>query len=460
MNNNVNTKESSSGVRDDFMVQPPCCCVERDTQANKDMSESFMKIFFILLFLLFVVTSSGFSQHLWDLHLVSENYTGVANDTSRQNLRKLMKDEKSVNAALLLAYYHGEQDQLFILDSLRSWAYADTLPFNTFHYFNYQRVRGYFGDEGAIQGFDTLIRYNGFISTSIKLNAIYFLTEAGIFSYFDTVLNAYKKDGIIKQTARVVMGEYGKNQNYSTQIKLILENEIRDSTDYVAFMVSATVLAKFDKQSARSILEDLFYTNSGIYRSNLFHGLKKIDPEGQPERSIWAGPNEPDPYLRSEYYPGVGFIEGNLWAKRYYEPFFINFMLRQIQVEQSNLVRSEIKSFLDAFAPIKPIDSITIVGLLDTLISYKHQIAGYNWLSDSNFVIELDSFLSNALGYLSQGDSNNCYRQIKLFQEKVDEEYRDSLDEDNKTITLEGWKFLYYNAQYLLDRLLTSEKQK
>jgi hypothetical protein len=51
------------------------------------------------------------------------------------------------------------------------------------------------------------------------------------------------------------------------------------------------------------------------------------------------------------------------------------------------------------------------------------------------------------------GDSNNCARQIKLFQQKVDEEYRDSLGGDNKTVTIEGWKFLYYNAKYILERL-------
>jgi len=100
-----------------------------------------------------------------------------------------------------------------------------------------------------------------------------------------------------------------------------------------------------------------------------------------------------------------------------------------------------------------PPDSVLVLARLDSLISTKHEIAGYNWVSDGNFVNYLDSLLTNARNHLTSGDSNNCARQIKVFQQRVDEEYRDSLDGDTRTINLEGWKFLYYNAQYILARL-------
>jgi hypothetical protein len=126
----------------------------------------------------------------------------------------------------------------------------------------------------------------------------------------------------------------------------------------------------------------------------------------------------------------------------------------RILVEQSVHIKYAINSFfLDDFIPIFFYGSVSTFIQLDSLASTKHQIAAYNWLGDNNFVTELDSFLTNARSYLSSGDLINCARQVKIFQQKVDEEYRDSLDGDNKRVTIEGWKFLYYNAQYLLARL-------
>jgi hypothetical protein len=103
--------------------------------------------------------------------------------------------------------------------------------------------------------------------------------------------------------------------------------------------------------------------------------------------------------------------------------------------------------------PPVPDSSKSILQIIDTLVAYKHRLASYNWLGDQSFVNELDSNLTSAKNYIVSGDSNNCARQIKLFQQKVDEEYRDSLGGDNKTVTIEGWKFLYYNAKYILERL-------
>lgn len=96
---------------------------------------------------------------------------------------------------------------------------------------------------------------------------------------------------------------------------------------------------------------------------------------------------------------------------------------------------------------------------IDSLMTYLPDVAQFNWLSDQTFVDELDGYLTTARNYLVQGDSNNTARQIKLFQQKVNEEYTDSLDGDTKRVTIEGRKFLYYNAQYILDRLPTPPPQ-
>ncbi|MBI3195612.1 MAG: hypothetical protein HYZ34_14265 [Ignavibacteriae bacterium] len=90
---------------------------------------------------------------------------------------------------------------------------------------------------------------------------------------------------------------------------------------------------------------------------------------------------------------------------------------------------------------------------IDSLISLKHQVAAYGWLGNQDFIDELDANLDSAKIYILQGDSVNCRRLIKFFQNKVDEEYNDSLDGDTREVKMGGWQFLYWNAEYILNRL-------
>jgi len=121
--------------------------------------------------------------------------------------------------------------------------------------------------------------------------------------------------------------------------------------------------------------------------------------------------------------------------------------------EPDTTTRLLVNLALQSFLPPIPKSDISTQTLIDSLIQIEDEVQAYSWLGDQNLVIELDSNLTNAKNYLLSGDSSNCYRQIKIFQHKLDEEYRDSLDGDTKRVTIEGWKFLYYNAQYILARL-------
>jgi len=121
--------------------------------------------------------------------------------------------------------------------------------------------------------------------------------------------------------------------------------------------------------------------------------------------------------------------------------------------EQDSVNKRWIGYSLRTFKPPVPSFSISALVLLDTLASCKHQMLALNWLADANFVTELDANLESAHSYLSSGDSINCARQVRAFKEKVDAVYKDSLNPDPRKVTVEGWKFLYYNAQYILDRL-------
>ncbi len=408
-------------------------------------------LFIAFTMLLITFSCNVYSQKLWELKPNIQYYVSVQDDTTRENLRQLVIQEQTIYAALLLAFQYGEQEKEFVLNRLRNWAYKEPLPLGISPYYYYQKARGYYGEQGAIQGMDTLIKCCG--GNPYRLAAINLLAEAGIFSYFDTVLNAYNRGGYDKSDAIEIFGKYGKDQNYSTQIRTLLEGDIRNSTEYEDYVPPARVLAEFDRPYAITILNELFQLSVGADRFAYFNALEKIDPHGQPERVIWAAPNETDEIQKVKYYPISDSPENGHRTKRYYEPFYIKFAIDQFSVEQSDFVRFYLVEFLNGFRPIIHEVSIPIITLIDSMISYKEQLGSYGWVMDSSFVNEIDNNLSNARNYLLQGDSNNSYHQIKLFQQKVDEEYRDSLDGDTRQVTKEGWKFLYYNAKYILDRL-------
>ncbi|MBI3194866.1 MAG: HEAT repeat domain-containing protein [Ignavibacteriae bacterium] len=112
-----------------------------------------------------------------------------------------------------------------------------------------------------------------------------------------------------------------------------------------------------------------------------------------------------------------------------------------------------LKWILEGFSPSQPDSGTPIPTMIDSLISIKHQVASYGWLGNQDFIDELDANLDSAKIYILQGDSLGCRRFIKIFQQKVDEEYNDSLDGDTREVKMSGWQFLYWNAEYILNRL-------
>jgi len=105
------------------------------------------------------------------------------------------------------------------------------------------------------------------------------------------------------------------------------------------------------------------------------------------------------------------------------------------------------------FEPPKP-DTATIIQLqADDLFNSIPTMLSYTWLADNTFANELKTKLTTAKTNLQAGDSLACRVQVKAFQDLVDNVYKDSLNTDARFVTIEGWKFLYWNAQYILDRL-------
>ena len=103
--------------------------------------------------------------------------------------------------------------------------------------------------------------------------------------------------------------------------------------------------------------------------------------------------------------------------------------------------------------PLYPPSFNNLFEQFDYFINLCDSLFNYTWLGDLTFSNELKNILTIAKTNLQNGDSLACRVQVKAFQDLVDNVYKDSLNTDPRFVTIEGWKFLYWNAQYILDRL-------
>jgi hypothetical protein len=123
--------------------------------------------------------------------------------------------------------------------------------------------------------------------------------------------------------------------------------------------------------------------------------------------------------------------------------------------ESEPAIKKMMEETIDEYEPIPPKVYSTILEYIDYSNSLCDTLYVYTWLGDQQFKNELQSILQSAKSELQAGDSIACAVQVKVFQDLVDNVYKDSLNADPRFVTLEGWKFLYWNAQYILDRLPT-----
>ncbi|MFZ2863460.1 MAG: hypothetical protein WA440_01830 [Ignavibacteriaceae bacterium] len=130
-----------------------------------------------------------------------------------------------------------------------------------------------------------------------------------------------------------------------------------------------------------------------------------------------------------------------------------NFVKNYINDESDEMIKDAIAFEVEENLPRLFYEDSTLVVILDSLISVTNQVHIINWLGDLNFSNELKNILTTAKTNLQNGDSLACRVQVKAFQDLVDNVYKDSLNTDPRFVTIEGWKFLYWNAQYILDRL-------
>jgi len=165
--------------------------------------------------------------------------------------------------------------------------------------------------------------------------------------------------------------------------------------------------------------------------------------------------NDNDPSTPPEYRPGKVFIfdsqSGNLLQKLNLRPqgeilLFDNYPGKLFYLTGTD---GSFESTQVSLNVVTPVDAF-----LDTLIALKHQAFARSQLGDANFVKELDNSLENAKKHLAKEDSLNCAKELVVFQNRVKSGYdKKSTPGSKRFVTEEAYKQLYFNAQYIIDRL-------
>ncbi len=411
--------------------------------------------------ILLIAPSFGLAQKLWDITPGPDDIAAVAGDTSiailtaivqRTDLRTGSVPMEFVSAGEILAHNAREAWGPFVLGRWKDFGNPRSPLFTWERFFRFQQLRGYLGDSGAIAGMDSVARLAS--DPQLKLSAMRCLAEAGRYDHFEELKKLTEsQDPLTFPSAISLLGRYGRDARFREEAGTLLRKILAASTDYSSASASADALAGFDRTGAIALLEQRFRGATGNDREQFFVILGRIDPAGQPERTIGVAPKEPDPFLRALYYPTMSSIMSGSRTRRYLDPFFVRFALKESKTERS--VPLELRDFLNDFQPLPPFPRTTGVEMLDSLVALTDTMAAYGWVGDESSVQGLHAELTDARSALEKGDTAGCAAKIRQFQAQVNEEYTSSSHAVIKSITREGWKYLFYNASFVLSRLAT-----
>ncbi|HMN16703.1 MAG TPA: hypothetical protein PKD03_03745 [Ignavibacteriaceae bacterium] len=299
----------------------------------------------------------------------------------------------------------------------------------------------------------------------------------------DYALNSESGPDVIFEKVKIC--EIMFELNDFSKLEYVFELVNRDSIQEVSDIVIDPLIKIMQNvpsysEQAKSKLIDLVYSSNDLFtRSNALIALEKsIGIESLPIilQSFQSDSSDVNRYyilneFLSKYSENIdlsGILRERIYTEQagslrlriakilLYGPGGIsnyNFVKNYINDESDEMIKDAIAFELEENLPRLFYEDSTLVVILDSLISVTDQVHIINWLGDLNFSNELKNILTTAKTNLQNGDSLACRVQVKSFQDSVDFVYQDSLNTDPRFVTIEGWKFLYWNAQYILDRL-------
>jgi len=412
-----------------------------------------LKIVIIPFF--FLIQISG--QDMWYDYGISNSAYSFGSNKSVDVLKSIIIND-SINsplghysyAAEYLFYENKRDESQFLIENLNT-EIDETLPypegFSQWHkYYTDAYILGLLDQNDAILKMETIANSSPVLL--LKRNAIARLAEAGVYNNFEFVKDYYINhadegnlfNGIYEFSL------YGRDSLYTNEVRNILEPKARAQLKLID-IVKYSYIGNFDSSLYIGILNEHFENSHGKERYDTFFQLGIEDFDGQPERTIFALQNEDNDSLRAEYIPfPSSIIERDMYSKLYLEPKFINSLLAQ-NIFSTNSSTYEMKQlFINEFVPPEPDGPVTVETMLDTLISYTNQCYNYQWITSEGTYNSLTKKLENAKKDLAKGNEKPAKNKIEAFQNEV-------IAQNEKHITAEGYKFLYYYSGYLIERL-------
>ena len=294
-----------------------------------------------------------------------------------------------------------------------------------------------------------------------RFRAIYLMANRAVYEYVDNLVNLYSlvaRSGYIQQYAYEAVLAYASHPGHRDQVIATIIN----SYPAAALANRGAVLFLLDEVSSPRgddyLLSILTSDTSVSLRSSALSSLAKRPTPPFESFVFRVARTEANETMRlrfCNYLRDVG-TPSAIWT-----------LSQLLATEQSEFLRFTIDLWVSTFDVKRPPSTTPLTVLLDSLTSYKHQVFEFGWLADKNFAKELNNHLENARKHLVKGDSVNTSKEVEKFQEKVNKEYQKTIDNEKKNkprdkrfVTTEGYKFLYYNAQYILDRLPSEKKGK
>jgi len=233
---------------------------------------------------------------------------------------------------------------------------------------------------------------------------------------------------------------------YEEQVKeeLIYVARNEGFADYRSLAIDA-LAKKYGAEFIPFLLERVREDTTSYVRWNAFINLRKLDYYELHSLILERLP------LESEFIYRVFYADTLL--KRYGQPSDYYFLKNYLPSENHPQAKEMIGLYFKYQKPPKQSLSFDISESIDSLISYSHQLNSFGWIGDQNYVNSLVVMLETVKSYLLNLDSLSGRTGLEEYQQNVDFVFKDSLNSNPQFVLREGWNILYWNAQYILDRL-------
>jgi hypothetical protein len=279
-----------------------------------------------------------------------------------------------------------------------------------------------------------------------KIEAIKAFASKGVYNYVDTLLSNYLyliRGGSCGNPVSSTMLLYVNRAKYHDRVFSTMINSYSSSMNY---HVKDDIVFAFDEMNTQQgyefLLNVLKTDTTYLTRAISLDCLRKKPTAEFLSYVFQAAQTEPNEDMRSDFFYNLYWLE---------TPAAFFRIKQIIQTELDYYLRETMIDLTNWFVPKKPDPEVSVITLIDSLVSIEKQVIPFNWLGDQTFATEVNGYLITAQNNLNASNQIACARQIRNFQQAVDQAYHDSTA--NRFVTIEGWKFLYYNAQYILDRL-------